>query len=215
MFNKKTIIAGDFNAHHALWSCKRNERGKLVYDASFEHNYCCLNSGGPTRIQLVDGSLQQSSPDITFVSVDIADKCKWTVSNESLGSDHIILSVTMEYHSEIPIVHKRNFKEARWDKYTEELDNIFSETMFASNIDLDYNSFKNAVYLVADKTIPWIKSCQDPSSKFKPKPYWNCNLSKAVAERRLALSHVRRNPTPDNYILYKSKLSLAHANKHS
>ncbi|CAG5012491.1 unnamed protein product [Parnassius apollo] len=42
------------------------------------------------------------------------------------------------------------------------------------------------------------RTSQDPTQHFSPKVYWNTNLSKSVAERRLALALFRKNPTPDN-----------------
>lgn len=135
----------------------------------FQHDFICLNNGDPIRIELMNGFRQQSSPDISFATVDIAEKCNWKVTNETLESDHIILSMAFEYHSVCPFTQETlemfagTNAEKNW---------IFSEVLFVSNIQLDYNSFKDNVTLVAEKTIPWLKSCYDPTAKFRPKSYW-------------------------------------------
>ncbi|KAF9419401.1 hypothetical protein HW555_004049 [Spodoptera exigua] len=43
----------------------------------------------------------------------------------------------------------------------------------------------------------------------RPKPYWNPSLSKLVAERRLALSQFRKNPTPRNLTILENKTQKA------
>lgn len=62
------------------------------------------------------------------------------------------------------------------------------------------------INLAADIHIPYIKINSDPEKNFTPKPYWNSSLSKLVAERRLALSTFRRNPTPFNFDKLQEKI---------
>ncbi|CAH2109015.1 unnamed protein product [Euphydryas editha] len=50
-----------------------------------------------------------------------------------------------------------------------------------------YNLFIDEINKAAGKSIPYVKISQDPCSKFTPRPYWNTKLSKAIAERQLAL----------------------------
>lgn len=69
-----------------------------------------------------------------------------------------------------------------------------------------YSFFKTEINKAADKYIPKSKICSDPLKSFTPRPYWDVSLSKAVAERRLALSRFRRNPTPDNLIIVENKV---------
>ncbi|KAJ8721719.1 hypothetical protein PYW07_002494 [Mythimna separata] len=61
-----------------------------------------------------------------------------------------------------------------------------------------YDLFVIEINNAADKHIPFIKFCNKPVENFIPKQYWNPQLSKIVAQRRLALTAFRRNPTPEN-----------------
>ncbi|KAF9422704.1 hypothetical protein HW555_001698 [Spodoptera exigua] len=101
--SKKTLIAGDFNGHHSNWSCKTDLRGNQLLDSSLEHGFTYLNTGDYTRIKLVSGAVQRSSPDITFTSTDLAIKFKWQVFNENLGSDHLFLKMRLNYEQQFPL----------------------------------------------------------------------------------------------------------------
>lgn len=208
-FDKGTLIIGDFNAHHITWSNKTDRRGEMIYNSCFDKDYMCLNSGNATRIKLVNGVLQQSSPDASFASTDIATRICWQTTNESLGSDHIVIKMKYGYDSAYNFIKRRNFKEARWSEYREKSDEVFGKLDQSLNVQECYNIFASKIDQLAEETIPWIQICQDPTAKFVPKPYWNSELSRAVAERRLALARLRRNPTPDNYNAYKTKINAA------
>ncbi|KAA5640977.1 hypothetical protein F3G58_33980, partial [Pseudomonas aeruginosa] len=71
-FTSNTLILGDFNAQHLTWSYKTDSRGSQLFDIVNECNLISLNDGSHTRIKLVAGNLQCSSPDISFASPDIA-----------------------------------------------------------------------------------------------------------------------------------------------
>lgn len=117
-WSSKTIVAGDFNGHHSNWSTKNNSRGIQIYDASIEYNYVSLNNEDSTRIKYVLDNCQKSSPDISFATSDIALRFDWTILNESLGSDHLMvcMSADMALYTGNHFI-KRNFKQADWQKY--------------------------------------------------------------------------------------------------
>lgn len=114
MFSRKTLIAGDFNGHHTNWSYKNNTRGVQIMDSALENSYTSLNNGKHTRIKLVSGVLQKSSPDITFSSSDISINCNWDVTNESFGSDHLVIKMSYCYQGSNHTLKKLNFKKADW-----------------------------------------------------------------------------------------------------
>ncbi|CAH0718449.1 unnamed protein product, partial [Brenthis ino] len=60
-----------------------------------------------------------------------------------------------------------------------------------------------------DQSIPFKKICTNPSQVFQPKTYWDSSLSRAIAERRLALKKFRRNPIPNNFDKLTSKIADA------
>ncbi|CAH2105151.1 unnamed protein product [Euphydryas editha] len=209
-FPKNSLIAGDFNGHHASWSNKINSRGNQLFQASIDNEYISLNNGDFTRMKLVNGFLQKSSPDISFCTNDIIINSSWSVTNESLGSDHLIIKIYFKYQDSINITQKRNFKKADWKYYRQTIVNYFTEIPTIEDVQCMYDFLIKQINKAANMAIPFKKEfCNSPSCKFKPKLYWNQDLSKAIAERRLALSNFRKNPVPQNLSLLKIKISKA------
>lgn len=208
---ERTLITGDFNGHHTNWSSKTDARGLQLFDSIFENNYVALNDGTSTRVKLVNGILQSTSPDLTIASLDLAMKFSWQVMNENLGSDHLVLKIKTEINTINTCKTKRNYKRAEWVKYRE----IIKEKVHVLDIQTDnqkaYDNFIEVLNTAADQSIPKIKICDNPirQQMFKPKPYWGQDLSRAVAERRLALAEFRKNPTPQNLDKIQRKTSEA------
>lgn len=204
--NRKTLVLGDFNAHHTNWTYRTDNRGYQIFDSILEHSFTSLNNRESTRLRLVNGVLQQSSPDISFVSADLVTLLSWKVSNESLGSDHRIINLSINLHIHSNIVKKRNFKMTDWNSYTSTIENLFINISNPVNTQEMYNLFESILQSAANRAIPYTKLPQHINDKFKPKPYWNSELSKAVAERRLALTNLRRNPSPANLVTLQEKI---------
>ncbi|XP_075990144.1 uncharacterized protein LOC142985784 [Anticarsia gemmatalis] len=215
-FKRNCLIAGDFNAHHTNWSNKVDSRGNQIYDAALEH-FISLNNGHSTRIKLVNNVVQQTSPDISFISSDIAMSCDWQVTNDSLGSDHLIIKMKFNFKDVLRVHKKRNFNSANWTDYSKHLEGYYSAyNCEGSNIQMEYNNFINQINSSADLHIPMTKEFNNPCRNFRPQPYWNQSLSKMIAQRRLALSQFRKNPTPSNlHLLQKisceTKLAIQRA----
>ncbi|VVC86926.1 unnamed protein product, partial [Leptidea sinapis] len=166
--------------------------------------FTTLNNGEYTRIRLVNSYLQKSSPDITFVSSNIAVKLDWKVMNECLGSDHLCIKMQFNYSDEIKIFEKRNIKCANWQKYKDYIKNQFQNLENEENP--HFNKINNKA---ANVSIPMIKVPQNPTGKFIPRSYWSPSLSHKVAQRRLALREFRRNPIPNNLNVLEKKHSEA------
>ncbi|CAH0729550.1 unnamed protein product, partial [Brenthis ino] len=211
LFNHKTIIAGDFNGHHPNWSSKEDTRGNQIFDSILENNFITINDGTDTRIKLVNGVIQKTSPDLTSVSTDLAFKFKWEVINENLGSDHMLIKVSTEIECPRKYTKRRNYKKANWPSYMNKIESDLVNFTLPSDPQTAYNKFIGLVNMAADKYIPIIKVCENPlhQQKFKPKSYWEPNLSHTVAQRRLALAMFRRNPTPQNLDKLQNKISIA------
>lgn len=110
MWSHNAIILGDFNAHHTTWSYKNDHRGNLIYDALMDSNFFVLNDGTHTRVRLVDNNWQQSAPDLSLISNDIALGVNWNVLNENLGSDHLIIKILSQLSLHIPPISKKKFR---------------------------------------------------------------------------------------------------------
>lgn len=205
-FSKKTLVAGDFNGHHTNWSIKNDIRGSQIMNSSFENSFISLNDGSPTRIKLVNGLLQQTSPDISFATNDIAIKFDWKILNENLGSDHLLIKMKIKIPDDYTISKKRNYKKADWKEYKNFLSRNFTFNG-NNNVQEMYDFFLQKINVAADRYIPYIKYCSKPTNKFKPKNYWNSELSHIVAQRRLCLAKFRRNPTPENLTKLEEKIN--------
>lgn len=210
-YTSKCLIAGDFNAHHHNWSCKSDTRGTMVFDAALDAGYISLNKGAGehTRIKMVNGYLQKTSPDITFASTDLACKFEWHVLSENLGSDHMCIKIKSIYREAICIGKKRKYKSANWKGYTKTIEEAILPYCRELNAQQNYDYFINIINNAADKYIPYTKQFTHYKPGFQPKSYWNETLSKLVAERRLALSNFRSNPTPFNLNILEEKTTIA------
>lgn len=207
-FSEKTLILGDFNAHHTAWSYATDTRGRLLSDVSFKHNYVFLNNGDFTRCVKVNDRIICTSPDISFCSADLALDFDWNVSNESLGSDHLIISMkTLDTTPNNPEL-RRNIKKANWVEYTQHIQSACEDLELVADLQSNYNQLLHVIEDSANINIPFVKYSPNPN-KFRPKPWWNPELSKAVAERRLALKYFRKARTVENYMIYKEKIIAA------
>lgn len=207
-YSEKTLIVGDFNAHHTAWSYTTDTRGRLLSDTSLNHNYVFLNNGDFTRCAKLNNSVVCTSPDVSFCSADLSLDFNWNVTNESFGSDHLIISIKTLASRQTNPELKRNIKKANWVEYTQFIKSACEELDFGENVQRDYDKLVEIIERSANKTIPYIKTSTNPN-KFKPKPWWNPDLSKAVAERRLALKHFRKLRTVESYLIYREKVVIA------
>lgn len=83
------IIAGDFNAPHTAWGYSHcTKKGRLLWEQIQAHRLIMeSDSSIPTRI---GNSVQKdSSPDLTITHK--IKHCRWTCTDSSLGSDHLII----------------------------------------------------------------------------------------------------------------------------
>ncbi|CAB3245047.1 unnamed protein product [Arctia plantaginis] len=152
--------------------------------------------------------LQQSSPDISIATSDIAVYFNWICMNETLGSDHVVIKISMCYDNSFSqFIKKRNYKKANWPLYKKYIDSKLFDFNLPDDPQSAYDMFLNIINESGDMHIPYIKFNQGPLQQFTSKPYWKPELSKAIAERRLALKVFRKNPTPNNLITLKVKIS--------
>ncbi|CAB3248336.1 unnamed protein product [Arctia plantaginis] len=88
-------VAGDFNGHHTNWSYKTDARGTKVWDAALDHGMMTLKNGAATRLKLIEGILRQISP------ANIATMFSWVTLQENLGSDHLLIKISMNFQHNI------------------------------------------------------------------------------------------------------------------
>ena len=87
------IIVGDMNARNQLWRADSDDtRGQLLEHKIAAHNYVILNTGQGTR-QSLTGSV--SHIDVSLASRQLAVNCQWTTLNDTMGSDHVPIIITV------------------------------------------------------------------------------------------------------------------------
>ena len=139
--HSKTLILGDFNAHHSNWSNITNQRGNQVFDSMIDNNFIILNNGKSTRFKLVNSILQESTPDISMVSSDVGLQFNWNVSNDSLGSDHMMIKIATSNNFSPQLIKKRYFKKANWLGYRQFIEEALKDFKVYSDPEEVYDFF--------------------------------------------------------------------------
>ena len=206
----KTIIVGDFNAHHPMWSEGiTNSYGRNLHHVIELFDLVIMNTNRITRLNLsaaTTGARRGSVLDLTIASKDIANRIETTITDCLLDSDHFVII------SKIAINAKRIctnvpswcFRRANWGKYTALCENITSTTV--DNAEEAVQNFSKALLHAAKRTIPMTK--QHNRSMV---PWWNDECSRAKRRKRAAFMKMRRSFKMEDVIEYKKR--RAHARK--
>lgn len=90
----RLIITGDFNAWHTRWGyTKDRPKGTRLLEAIQRYDYILLTTPGrPTRMG--NSVNRDTTPDLTITNN--ARAMRWTVLDDTLGSDHKIVEITYE-----------------------------------------------------------------------------------------------------------------------
>lgn len=117
--NGKLVICGDFNAHNTLWGgTKIDGNGTTIEEFMDDYKLVCLNDGRNTRF---DASHEtESAIDLTIVSNQIAGVSEWEVNENSLGSDHYIIWLSIRNQNvclEENWSPRWKMREANWGLY--------------------------------------------------------------------------------------------------
>lgn len=180
------LICGDFNAFHHNWGSNYLcPRGILINNNM--DSLILLNNGRPTRI--ATSAKHQANPlDLTWISADLFDDIVWALEDETLGSDHLVISITMFDNMNSEVVKIKEKIDP--DKFRMNIEGIKSD---------DINTFEEFVQQVETARESAIK--QPPklrNPKYIPKPYWTEAVKKAHANKKFALVAYLRYMTAHN-----------------
>lgn len=112
--NNKVLLAGDFNAKHAYWHCKRtNKNGNLLFNYLQSSTYDIRFPNSPTRIPTND--TLSSTIDIVLVkNVEITKP----ESLDYLDSDHNPVKYSISKQAYTPIIKTVIlYKKANWNEF--------------------------------------------------------------------------------------------------
>ena len=205
------IIGGDFNAHSPLWSNNTMEcrRGKILRETLEETELILMNDGEVT----MEGprNRESSTLDLTLVSPNIAHTLRWEVTEENLGSDHLVIA----YHI-TDVVFTRTIPKRKFNTFNKS----FFETEILQTLDsqqfppTEVNDILNIIDDAGERSIKRTKTVYQ--GRFVPKPWWNEKVKRLYEAKRLTKRGHRTNPTPANYeALAKATQRLKRAIKES
>lgn len=191
--SKPFILVGDLNAHHPLWgSSEISQRGKIIESVIDEENLVLLNNGENTYVNSNTG--MGSCIDICCCSDQLAGSLELTVSNDSHGSDHIPLILSMPYMlQEKECLPKWKIEEADWEKYRNTI-----EISYRDDVTEQIELITRQIIKAAEQSIPKTKGIV----REKQVPWWNNEVASAVKARRKALRNLQRSnrvsPNPNH-----------------
>jgi ribonuclease HI len=200
------IVQGDFNCRHTLWGSHCCDATSFsLLELMDEINLCILNDGTPTRRT---SPVQNASvPDLTLASPNLVRSLSWSVSPNSLGSDHLPIFTTLvgcpiaPLPIQTPLLKYRTCQ-ADWSKFRSNLElsvgNLPSITQ--TNVLEVYNQFISAIYSAADSSIPLKNSARD---KISSPAWWDAECSAVIKERNMAESLFAEDLSLENYLNFQ------------
>ena len=149
--NMSVVIGMDSNCHSSLYSdAMTDERGNDLEDFIFRHDLDIANIG---YVPTFETFRAQSVIDITlFKDIAIAD---WHVDQEYNASDHNTIRFRIEVEEVAPR-EIRNWKEAKWSKFSDSLNKKYvpPERMTTKKLDKELSKFYDDLEAALDKACP-------------------------------------------------------------
>ena len=188
---QNTLILGDPNAHNTSWlTTQQTDARGTLYTQHLSSLQILNNTDTPTR-KPYNIHTQQTSPDVSLATPDIALRSTWTTLHE-LSSDHLPILITYSLHTPYQRRPKHtytNYNRADWDSFTTDTEHrlqTFQLTDY-TNIDTAVQHFNT---ILADAHKHHI-----PSGNIRHyNPTFNANIKHKIRTR----NHLRRQlPTPD------------------
>ena len=193
----KSVLLGDFNAHHPRWGpidkpATRSGRD-LAEQLDDFNDYICINHSVATR--------HKSGLDLAILHNDLAAVSDWDI-HPTLNSDHFATITTI--HTSVPdippaYIPKWKIDRADWDKYRSKLVELSSTVNAPGSVQQQADTIINHISIAAQEAIPKSKS-----HNFK-KDHWystdDLRKSKRIVNR--ALRNYRKHPNPNNKAFLK------------
>jgi len=134
LHRRNVIIVGDMNAKSPLWgSDTYDTRGRDLDDAINAHKYVVLNTGQGTH-QTSTGLM--TAIDVSLASRQLASKCSWAALNNTLGSDHvpIVITVNARVDRQLATTPKWKLSKADWNTFREILTKSWQKAVLIRRI---------------------------------------------------------------------------------
>ena len=155
-----TVITGDVNAHSNMWfSPTTDHRGDYIANIINDSDHIIINANTPTRLPFSrqDAPHQRpTSPDITAIPMRLLPHTTWTTFTQ-LSSDHLPILTTIDTHLKTKLRHIKtfiNFKKARWDDFTAEIETELTDRDLPDNVHEATKQLTNIIQRAHKNHIP-------------------------------------------------------------
>ncbi|XP_058796083.1 uncharacterized protein LOC131666967 [Phymastichus coffea] len=211
--NQKTIVMGDFNAHHTFWNCGDSDNnGECLFLAHTNSDTFLHNFDSHTYIR--NNSNYFSNLDLIFSSNNVADKINVLVNDETWGSDHFPIFIDVHINKNTYRKKTFNVKSTRtdWAKVTSYLDNNYVHFLSYDFVNAEpnykYSTFTDVV-ANAIKTNTPVKRVVNNKVHRNPVSWWDYDCDKVIRLRRAAFKKWRFSKNQLDFFEYKKASALA------
>jgi ribonuclease HI len=200
------LVGGDFNGHHRMWGNAFNDRkGNCILEMVEDNNLIILNDGRSTIIPKPNH--QRTCVDLTLVSPGLTKQSSWDVIEESLGSDHLAILISLFINERSEEGDRRRLigqnrwklRAANWEMYNKRSEELFGSFHLAQDFNESYNNFIWVMNKAAEESIPRIKAYKGRKRRRK-RPWWDNDCDKAKEESKRAYTEYKDKSTYQNYI---------------
>ena len=168
VYNCSAIILGDFNAYSTLFSAdSTDDYGQLLEELIEEHNLIILNTGAGTFIR---PSGELSHIDIAMASANVSRIANWTVLDDKLGSDHLLIVITISNPAVVEESSQPHWMYRKADRkgFKDDCKRLFTEDIITDDVTTSCNHVVSAIVQAADKNVLVSKPSINPTRKLDP-----------------------------------------------
>ena len=197
------LLTGDLNAHHPLWGGKyTNAIGRDIEKIIEDLGLCLLNDRFTKTFLSHNGT--RSAIDLSLCSPHIYADCNWEALQDTHGSDHFPLYISLETVPEASIPRFKTEK-ACWDTFIRLSTEFIHVEKYKRSTNAAEELTRDILSLMT-KCIPLTKG--KPPSKPR-KPWFDLECKKAIAARKFALKKFEKYPDTSHKIEYKKRKAIA------
>ncbi|KAK0160438.1 hypothetical protein PV328_007848 [Microctonus aethiopoides] len=227
----ETIVMGDFNAHNMMWNCQTTDRnGEYLHEIMDQNGYICSNQETQSRIGYI--GQRSSNIDLIFSTTNLIDKIDIKQNEDSWGSDHIPIEITIgekiEYYRKK--TNKITTKKTVWKNYPRAVEKIYEERKSKegeqsereTDLESRYQKFtetiKQAIMVISgNKKKKEIlqnrekgdRSQEQGTTRQHPKKWWDHECEEAIDQRKKAFKKFKESKTLHNLTEFKKKSAMA------
>ncbi|XP_059223474.1 uncharacterized protein LOC131997121 [Stomoxys calcitrans] len=184
------IICGDFNSHHQIWGNRNiDDKGSMMVEFIEDNDIVLLNDGSKTFF----GCANPTAIDLTLCNPSLALIATWTAMNETLGSGHCVIRVSLQLRPKVQqkisygvprFIPKDTLNQGVWGILQSD---TFRMTQEGEKFDvfsrLFYEKFKARTDMKNHPDTPW----------------WNLNCKRTKAKQIRAVCEFRKRPSRENF----------------